>query len=529
MGVQYEARLRDMLADRLSLLEPSLQLIETEFPLPNAHGTRGRIDILARDGHGSWVVIELKRSDSTSGRALHEVTKYAELLQREMGLRKDRIRAMIVSTTWRELRVPVSNMARDWAHDLRGYQLTLDDDGAPVCADRVEFLEAAIPPQVTPHHFIYLYNSPEDRERGWCEVLARAAEAGADDLLAADFQRISKRDSVVAPYGLYFAIGRLDPDRAPAWLDDGEADSPEETGGYPLEYAALCHVTSNVFAAGYDTARPGLLRKLAEDPHWEIEGYRTAGEFAKRTSLDERDLLRDLNGDDEGIGQVLYTGSARTTDRGRWPAFREESRTCMARNPDWARLVERWLDDVSADGVERDVMLHVYNPCDLITSLVHGWPDKLSTLVPMTFGTALATPDGDHRTIRGSLYWDGFAYPDMADRVRLVYRDAMHWQTHRLMDETWVADLDLLRMLGLRYVLIEQIGGDPLLVSEASELRLHFVQDEVLRTLPIPCEGAQLRDAGWNGAYSLDTFLETYEDQIDTLVETYRTGFHFGA
>src|SRR5215475_10039187 len=98
MEVPYEARLRDMLADRLPLIEPSLQLIGTEYPLPNAQGTRGRIDILARDGHGSWVVIELKRSDSTSARALHEVTKYAELLQQELGLRKDRIRAMIVST-----------------------------------------------------------------------------------------------------------------------------------------------------------------------------------------------------------------------------------------------------------------------------------------------------------------------------------------------------------------------------------------------------------------------------------------------
>ncbi|MGW7082214.1 hypothetical protein ACWGH2_01770 [Streptomyces sp. NPDC054871] len=96
------------------------------------------------------------------------------------------------------------------------------------------------------------------------------------------------------------------------------------------------------------------------------------------------------------------------------------------------------------------------------------------------------------------------------------------------MDETWVTDLDLLSLLGLRYVLIEQIGGNPLLATEARELRLHFVQDEVLRTLPIPCEGSQLRDSGWNGAYTLDTFLETYEDQIDALVETYRTGFHFG-
>lgn len=200
---------------------------------------------------------------------------------------------------------------------------------------------------------------------------------------------------------------------------------------------------------------------------------------------------------------------------------------CFAGNPDWERLVARWLDDISTDDVERDVLLHVYNPCDLIRSLVHGWPDKLSDLVPMVFGTAL-TQDGVNRTIHGSLYWDGIPHTNVTNRVSLVYRDAMHWQTHRLMDAAWITDLDLLNLLGLRYVLIEQIGGNLLNTSEPHELRLHFMQDADLCTLPIPCEGSQLRDAGWNGAYSLDTFLEKYSDQIDAMISTYRSGFHFG-
>lgn len=43
------ASIRDNLANDLGVLEPGLGLIETEHPLKNAHGTSGRIDILANE------------------------------------------------------------------------------------------------------------------------------------------------------------------------------------------------------------------------------------------------------------------------------------------------------------------------------------------------------------------------------------------------------------------------------------------------------------------------------------------------
>ena len=43
----YENSIRDKLAQRLEVLEPGLQLIDVEYPLPNQMGTKGFIDILA--------------------------------------------------------------------------------------------------------------------------------------------------------------------------------------------------------------------------------------------------------------------------------------------------------------------------------------------------------------------------------------------------------------------------------------------------------------------------------------------------
>ena len=75
---------------------------------PNELGTRGFIDLFARDTHGHFVLIELKRSASSSRDAIHEVLKYVEGVKAYLGARDHEIRVFIVSTDWTELLVPFS-------------------------------------------------------------------------------------------------------------------------------------------------------------------------------------------------------------------------------------------------------------------------------------------------------------------------------------------------------------------------------------------------------------------------------------
>jgi RecB family endonuclease NucS len=100
-----EAAIRDEIAARPGLVEVGLTTIAKNYHLPNSDGTRGFIDVLARDRHSLFVVIEVKRSDSTAREAIHEVLKYCELLRAQRGLRSDQVRAIIASSKWRELLV----------------------------------------------------------------------------------------------------------------------------------------------------------------------------------------------------------------------------------------------------------------------------------------------------------------------------------------------------------------------------------------------------------------------------------------
>ena len=71
-----EAHLQAMLADQIELVGPGHTLVRREFPT-----AIGPVDILARDGAGGTVAIEIKRRGDIDG--VEQLTRYLELLNRD--------------------------------------------------------------------------------------------------------------------------------------------------------------------------------------------------------------------------------------------------------------------------------------------------------------------------------------------------------------------------------------------------------------------------------------------------------------
>jgi hypothetical protein len=120
-----EAEIRDYLASNIEILEPGLVLLDKEKYIPHELGTRGFIDLYARDVNGHHVLIELKRSNEASREALHEVYKYVEGVKQHLGVRDDEIRVIVASTEWRELLVPFSRFAADSRFAVLGLRIDL--------------------------------------------------------------------------------------------------------------------------------------------------------------------------------------------------------------------------------------------------------------------------------------------------------------------------------------------------------------------------------------------------------------------
>ena len=121
-----ENKIRDFLAANLPSFFPNLILISKEYYLPNALGTRGFIDILARDAERNYVVIEIKRSDATSRETIHELLKYAEGLKESKGVKESEIKLFVLSTEWKELLIPFSSFIKMTTFTTKGYKLEVD-------------------------------------------------------------------------------------------------------------------------------------------------------------------------------------------------------------------------------------------------------------------------------------------------------------------------------------------------------------------------------------------------------------------
>ncbi|MEU1994008.1 endonuclease NucS domain-containing protein [Nocardia gamkensis] len=526
-----ERTLRESLLARLDLIEPGLRPFQDEeFALPNANGTRGYIDILARDRHNMWVVVELKRSTTSSRQALHEVSKYVELLSREKNLAPDRIRAIIVSTVWSELLVPVSKAARECSYDLRGYQLHLDDAGTILAAERVMLLEAPVEPRVTPIHIMYFFRTEEHRDQAWQMIRWKAGSVGADDLLAADIDYVTGPDLSPSKHGLYVAIGRINSTMAAPHLLGGY-DGPEPFAqDHPAEYLALCDICNYLVQAfpNYrviESAIPGLLPTIVNEHGWAVSGYRGSGTFSDTTAFDHTDLYRMLNGNDRGDSQIQFSGSANPTHRTRWQGFVEEAQNSLVGNPAWTALVNAWLADAAERAGDGAVFIHIFNPCDLLGALLNGWPNEIDKYLPSIVGTV--NPDTGHSSLlQGALCWNGRGR-GLADAVQYIYPDRYAWFARRWDGDSWIYDNLLLHHLGLRYVLLEKIGPDPYTDSLDNEHRIWLFDNDDVRMYSSHTDLKQFLDilieiGVDQDIVSATTYLTDHADPIEPILARYR-------
>jgi hypothetical protein len=177
-----EDELRDLLAQQLSRLEPGLVLIQKEQYVPNELGTRGFIDLFARDAQGHFVLIEIKRSAASSREAIHEVLKYVEGVKAHLGARDHEIRVFIVATDWTELLIPFSRFVADSTISVRGIKISVGSrkrirtaDISPVGTSRGRLL--------APWHELNFYKSEEDLKRGLREYERSCNTKGISDFV----------------------------------------------------------------------------------------------------------------------------------------------------------------------------------------------------------------------------------------------------------------------------------------------------------------------------------------------------------
>ncbi|NCS79105.1 MAG: DUF91 domain-containing protein [Microcystis aeruginosa K13-07] len=161
-----EDTIRDYLAEDLSIISPELTLLEKEYYLPHTAGTRGFVDLFAKDNRNRYVIIELKRSKEASRETLHEILKYVEALKENNTVNESELRVIVISTEWKELLVPFSSFVKRVSFTVEGFLLDVDDQLHPIACEKINPLDLKHGRLFSPIHSIRLYSSVDNLNRG---------------------------------------------------------------------------------------------------------------------------------------------------------------------------------------------------------------------------------------------------------------------------------------------------------------------------------------------------------------------------
>ncbi len=387
-----ESTLRDILADNINLLEAGLTLLNKEQYLPNSLGTRGFIDLYARDAQGHHVLIELKRSEAASREAIHEIYKYVEGVKKHFGVRDEEIRVIIASTEWRELIVPFSRLLADTHINIIGLQILLNNMNEVSGVIKVEALPIQSGRFIAPWHDVYWYINKDNLDYGlasihtWCEenkiedyivvilkfeepipskserkriaVIKKIADSSfRDDLpeprysniayfamqtLSIDdyFQRLKGNDEVELPvdlekmsnedklYNLHMAVSELEP--RPKW---------------------------DCYEIGY----PAKLNEFLMENKDCIDYIVRNGVFKRNTLLDDDAIISELLAEDGATGQNVET-SVNLSEYSQVHSLKLKVETCLEENLAWKNQIIRIINDIEREFPEASIDVSIFNP-----------------------------------------------------------------------------------------------------------------------------------------------------------------------
>lgn len=410
-----EGEIRDKLINTLHILDKTLVFLDKETYLPKNLGTRGFIDILAKDEKGHLVIIELKKADSTAREALHEVLKYLEGLKKQKKLNDDEIRIMIVSTHWKELIVPFSSFCKRCECNIEGYSLKLNDMFDPIHAERIKPLALKNDRLFCDHHMMRYYTSKINLDKGinshiscfqakgvmdyvlvvlsvpegFRDSQVRAIEnnlkqmyqeMGRDDSFQddvierirsqfPDYKYIIYSAALLLTEEEYFSIIRADEyslEEVNEVIDDYEGEDRLEL----LHDYAVDTVEPIAYNEYMEIGNAAKFRNFTEDMGWVITKVIRAGGLEDNVVLSDETIIEELRGS-TGTTRQIYKKSFDSQNQAAFRQIRDEVKLCLVDNLQWQRQILHIIEQLQ-ELSEKEIFtgkIYIFNPMCTIYSI----------------------------------------------------------------------------------------------------------------------------------------------------------------
>ena len=410
---RVEEKIRENLACKLDVFGDDLSLIKQELFLPNSKGTRGFVDLVARDSLNRYVLIELKRSKAASREAIHEIFKYIEGNKESKSLKSDEIVAYIVSTEWDELLVPFSSFVKEVSYEVVGYKLEVDKDLNPVAAQRVKPIEINNERFISDQHAICLYTTDENLTKGIESYLSCFAKKGIEDFVLLvlkphpefreyELQAIMRGLKDIAQqhgskpsmtyeelkekmpehrYMIYSAVQVLDNERY--WeiikqdptqyqeVKEYSEDWDDTELKHNLHEYAVENCDPRPFQEHYEIGYPAKLGcKILEDEGWEIMEVIRHGRLKENELLTDEIIIGELTGD-AGTNKQKYSKNFDSINSASFEQITNDIEKCLAENEIWLSGLTKCILELSnlSKKLVFQGRIHIYNPSNTLLSI----------------------------------------------------------------------------------------------------------------------------------------------------------------
>ncbi|MBU2932211.1 endonuclease NucS domain-containing protein [Vibrio cyclitrophicus] len=415
-----ENKIRDSLANNLSMIDSAYRLVDKEHYLRNEQGSRGFIDILATNAENQHIIIEVKRANTSSREAIHELLKYIEGIKVNKGANDDEIIAVIVSTEWKELLVPFSSFVKRVNFTVIGYHIEVTEDFNLVSATQVSPLILTNDRIISDCHMAYRYlnkkrmldgvqsisscyenkgvfdylivvlTPPEgegDREREAVKATVRKLGLTDKDLhnRIPDYEYMLYSTSMLMSDQEYLSIIREDSDLR----EEFDADSLEELErtdrtNYLYGYAVLDRLPFPV-SDHTEIGTPAKFSQVFLDGGWKIQQILRFGKLEANTFLSDDVLIDELKGL-KGTNHSLYKKGISNKSISSFEQIRSDIANCLQDNPIWLSGINQALTTIKKElhGCDFEGEIYIYHPSNTLRTIFNiiSNPDSYESWIP---------------------------------------------------------------------------------------------------------------------------------------------------
>ncbi|HBH7876396.1 TPA: DUF91 domain-containing protein [Vibrio parahaemolyticus] len=475
-----ESEIRDILAEKICVLEEGLTLQKKEQYIPNELGTRGFIDLYARDVEGNHVLIELKRSKPATRETLNEIIKYVEGVKTHFGSRDDEIRVIVASTEWSELLVPYSRFIRDTNISVIGIKLDVDETTKDISAELVLPLETDNGRFIAPWYDVFWYKNSESYDRGIETIKKSCREKNIKDYVISTFvlkipmpsiPQEKRRGALEAMFGsrpkselelfsyvVFFAfqiktekqyldILKLDSEKYEEAICVIEGMSDDEKLCTLHEY--LVDLDPKPYSDDLEIGNPAKFDKYLNDDNFILSNISKFGAFERNRLLTQDILITELKGLNGSCGHKINR-TISLSSVSQVSLLKKEVEGVLVNNSIWSERILRNIEELNLEFPDGSLEFNLYNPSTGIFTIYFALSKDDSIGYLPSYYMKVSSGNRD-RVYFGSL--DMFEEPlTFVEIIDKYYSGSIGALVHSI---TWgggeTRDVDVLEDLGLTY------------------------------------------------------------------------------